>query len=180
MKNGFLLIDDIGLDADKILKKFKADKRKAVEGNKDLTKNYRQGKSLTITGLKDWNKFDKHISERVYEASKQYNFANGEFIGGNVKDTGYHLHEYKPGDVCKQHVDGGQFQMNIFLSCIFFLNTVKGGELVFPNQDYTVKPKEGSVLLFPASFAYPHFTKPSPNSRYVAVTWLAFQDFRTI
>lgn len=180
MKNGFLLIDDIGLQSEKILKKFKTDKRKATEGDRDLTKNYREGKSLTITGLEDWNKLDKHISEKVYEATKQYNFANGEFIASNVKDTGYHLHQYPPGSVCKPHQDGGQFQLNVFLTCIFFLNTVKGGELVFPNQGYTVKPKEGSVILFPANFAYPHFTKPSPNHRYIAVTWLAYENFRTI
>jgi hypothetical protein len=64
---------------------------------------------------------------------------------------------------------------------LFFLNTVKkGGELVFPNQGYKVKPKKGSVLVFPASFAYPHYTNPTKEDRFVAVTWLAFENFRLI
>ena len=43
------------------------------------------------------------------------------------------------------------------ISGVIYLNDdYLGGDIVFPNQNVTIKPKAGSLLLFPSSEPYVH------------------------
>lgn len=56
-------------------------------------------------------------------------------------------------------------------SSIIFLNdNFDGGELVYPDQDITIKPKTGMMVIAPADDKFPHFVNPSSSDRYVLVT----------
>ncbi len=55
-------------------------------------------------------------------------------------------------------------------SVVVFLNEeFDGGELIYPNQGITIKPKTGNMVVAPADFSTPHFVKPPSSDRYVLV-----------
>jgi hypothetical protein len=55
---------------------------------------------------------------------------------------------------------------------LFYLNDVEeGGETTFP--EFKVKPKKGSLLLFPASWNYVHSANiPRSNDKYIITGWM--------
>ena len=57
--------------------------------------------------------------------------------------------------------------------CIFYLNDVeKGGETGFYYQDVEIKPKKGTLVIFPAGFTHLHRGKmPVSNNKYIANFW---------
>jgi hypothetical protein len=65
--------------------------------------------------------------------------------------------------------DGGSIGVARPLTLVVFLNdNFEGGELVFPDQNVIIKPKQGAIAVFPASFMYPHTTVPTcGKQRYV-------------
>lgn len=92
-------------------------------------------------------------------------------------NDGFVLAKYAPGDACGFHDDA---QSPIppanglrYLTVIFFLNDVAdGGELHFPVQDVKIKPKRGSVVVFPAQLTHPHEVLETRQDRYVLQTWV--------
>lgn len=91
-----------------------------------------------------------------------------------LQDEGYEVLKYGPGEFFKPHVDdGAEWQNhNRKISTILFLNDdFTGGELEFTKHGLKVKPKTGTVLVFPSSFAFPHQVLPPDGNRYTVVTW---------
>mgnify|MGYP001158478934 FL=1 len=75
------------------------------------------------------------------------------------------------------HVDvGNHDSARRFLALFFYLNDVdKGGETCFHNIDYSVQPKEGSALVFPPSWMFPHSGKaPLSHDKWVVSTYLHY------
>ena len=75
------------------------------------------------------------------------------------------------------HVDiGDHDSARRFLVLFFYLNDVEeGGETTFTHLDYSVKPKQGSCLLFPPTWMYPHAgEKPVSNDKYIVGTYLHY------
>lgn len=64
------------------------------------------------------------------------------------------------------------------LSIIIYLNDVEeGGATVFPFYNITVKPKKGTILLFPSFYTYTHHgEQPKSGPKYIIVTWLHFSQ----
>lgn len=65
------------------------------------------------------------------------------------------------------------------VSLVAYLNTVaEGGETAFERAEhkrFNRTPREGSVLLFPSSWQYPHQGQPTvSNDKYVVVAWFTF------
>jgi hypothetical protein len=92
------------------------------------------------------------------------------------RDTGFQLLRYKRGQHFRTHIDNiaghptwGQRQ----LSGVIYLNDdYQGGALCFPRQKKKIKPRAGSVVLFPSNFAYPHESQDVLEGvKYAAVTW---------
>jgi len=66
-----------------------------------------------------------------------------------------------------------------FLGFFFYLNDVEeGGETGFPHLDYEVKPKKGSVLVFPPLWLYKHYGKmPVSGNKYIVGSYLHYVDY---
>lgn len=64
------------------------------------------------------------------------------------------------------------------ISIIAYLNDVAvGGETIFPALDIVQRPERGTLVLFPASFAFSHLAHPPLSGpKYAVVTWLHFGD----
>ena len=71
------------------------------------------------------------------------------------------------------NIDNSKYRVITFL---WYLNTVEeGGETEFWNN-YKIKPETGKLLLFPATWTYPHTGKmPISNDKYIITGWLYLQ-----
>ena len=69
--------------------------------------------------------------------------------------------------------NGGQQNKQRFLVWSIFFNDVEeGGELEFLYHSMRVKPKKGSMVLFPAGFTHTHRGNPPiSNTKYIATGW---------
>jgi hypothetical protein len=93
------------------------------------------------------------------------------------QDEGFRVLKYGRGAEYKGHVDHHPNNKRV-LSIIGFLNEdFSGGEIEFPLLNLTVKPKAGSVLLFPSNFPYFHSVNPTGTNdetvRYSFVSWFS-------
>ena len=92
------------------------------------------------------------------------------------RNTGFQLLRYKPGQHFHEHIDNiaghptwGQRQ----LSTVLYLNDdYTGGEIQFPRQKKTLKPKAGDVVLFPSHFTHPHASLDvKEGTKLAVVSW---------
>ena len=91
---------------------------------------------------------------------------------------------YREGQFYKRHVDNlllsSRFQEveqgipTRDISIVGYLNDgFEGGETFFDRQNVKVKPKAGSVLVFPAYFTHPHESLPViKGEKYAFTSWL--------
>lgn len=87
---------------------------------------------------------------------------------------GEHLRimRYNEGGFYGVHADGGPGNVRILSTVLFLNDDFEGGELIFPNQDISIKPKAGQLVLFPSNYAYAHeSTKITKGIKYCAVSW---------
>ncbi len=91
-------------------------------------------------------------------------------------DEGYSILRYNVGESCLIHSDTWHKQdvTKRVLSGLIYLNgDFDGGELVFRRQGITVKPEAGMLVLFPATFAFPHEVPPvTRGERWTILTWM--------
>lgn len=79
------------------------------------------------------------------------------------------------GGFSESHFDDAHLGENTMgytrdLTVLLYLSSVEqGGELLFNEQGFTVKPEAGKVVIFPASITHPHLTLPCDEERYVAI-----------
>lgn len=79
----------------------------------------------------------------------------------NIQDTGYLWQMYKQNDgYYKEHIDGEQWSYSVYnrvATILCYVNSVEeGGETYFRYQNLRVKPEKGGVVIFPATWMYPH------------------------
>jgi hypothetical protein len=87
---------------------------------------------------------------------KQYNN-----VEGDVKiDTDSAIKKYNVGTEMGPHADQNDGDARLRYSIVSYLNDdYEGGELAFPNQNVTIKPQAGSIVIFPSSEPYLHQSK---------------------
>lgn len=81
------------------------------------------------------------------------------------------LRKYREGQgFYKEHIDIN-CNNHIFRAFVilFYLNDVQeGGELVLPNHDISIKPKEGMMVIFPSGWTWEHEAKRvTKGDRYI-------------
>lgn len=61
---------------------------------------------------------------------------------------------------------------------MLYLNTVeKGGKTDFPNQEMSVKPEAGKMVIWPAAYTHPHRSAPDlGEDKYIVTGWLVYPD----
>jgi predicted 2-oxoglutarate/Fe(II)-dependent dioxygenase YbiX len=129
---------------------------------------------------------DSIVFTKVSEIAINYADVFDGFLGYN-QDSGYTLLKYGEGKFYKEHTDDFQSlitdaQGNIKrdslikrkITLIVQLNDdFEGGGLSFFNDTYKVKVKQGSVILFPSVYMYPHQALPvTKGTRWSLITWL--------
>ncbi len=122
----------------------------------------------------------KSLHEKLTNLGKSYAVDNKM---PHAKMQGLQLIKYEPGegfynwhyDVSYNSTDDNEMKSRVF-SLVAYLNDVaEGGETEFLNFDLKVSPSAGSVLMFPANYAYIHrANKPKTGPKYIVVTWFGY------
>lgn len=120
------------------------------------------------------------VLEKIYLTIKEYICFNTE------KEEGLGITVLKEGHMMPLHVDKGYGDSETIgnpktpsgfpsreISSVFYWNEdYKGGEIVFPNQNKTIKPSSGMLILFPSTDNFPHKVLPVlSGTRYVSTNF---------
>jgi hypothetical protein len=141
-------------------------------------------------------KSDNHLTEDV-DVSKYFNFFNKNFwdkiyplyetkynvdaspnpypkfisdfkIQKTNPTEGYHIWHHEVNPTC----------LNRIISYTVYLNNVEeGGETEFLYQSIRVKPKQGTVILWPAGYTHIHRGNPPlSGTKYIITGWIEFSE----
>jgi len=112
--------------------------------------------------------FHMLVTESAQEYMTRYNIRENCY-----NNSDYQLLRYKEGDQYPLHYDGPT-ETGRHISAILYVNDdYEGGELVFPLHNIWIKPKAGTLVMFPSSWAYQHIAQPvTKGMKYAIVTWL--------
>jgi hypothetical protein len=86
---------------------------------------------------------------------------------------GINLLRYQFGQQYIAHYDGGSSTKRVVSPILYINDNYEGGEIEFVNFNLKIKPKAGSLYLFPSTYAYKHIAHPVVSgTKYAIVTWL--------
>ena len=93
------------------------------------------------------------------------------------KHCGFRLNKYSEGGFMSRHIDnidqshGKEYGYPQLSALLFLYDYYKGGEFIVSDAEYN--PKQGSAIIFPSNFMFPHEVKIiKKGTRYSIVTWL--------
>jgi predicted 2-oxoglutarate/Fe(II)-dependent dioxygenase YbiX len=141
----------------------------------------RDVRNVSILNITD--SFDKYddtlsvINECLYDylCQKTYNNFVGLPLEFNVEVLQYL--KYKPGGHYVPHVDkfygcAGTQGDRVFTALLYLNDDYAGGSLKFPYFKTQLKPKKGSILIFPSTWEYCHCVEPVyRGERHSMVSW---------
>ena len=177
-----------------IINKFINDERKVKGITMDGESKHKVTNEIIISGLDDWREIDEYLYEKLNMALKNYTKIflkkkSGEILNLDMSyhiadsiDFGYQVQSYKANEgYYGWHTDNVKnkiinnalnFNQDRVLTFIWYLNDVEvGGETEFLN--FKIKPTAGKLLLFPATWTYPHKgNMPISNDKFIVTGWI--------
>jgi len=144
---------------------------------------YRDGKTVSITNLAEQHNDLKELDKILHGI---FNELQSSFLVRRFKpkydsgDSGYEYHCYAPGEICHSHSDGEVSNGLLrYASVVLHLNSIEvGGDLVFSNQNKTIKTEAGKVVIFPPYGMFEHYSTSADVPREVIVTWFVYNNVR--
>jgi Rps23 Pro-64 3,4-dihydroxylase Tpa1-like proline 4-hydroxylase len=128
------------------------------------------GKASVVsqTAKEIYDSCDRVVASAISEYQKIFR------INEEIKTAeSYGLLRYKPNEKYNLHYDGGTASSRAVSALIYLNDDYEGGELEFANFDIKIKPKAGTLILFPSNYAYAHIAHPViSGTKYVIATWL--------
>lgn len=106
-----------------------------------------------------------YVYNSIYSAmwfcTKLYAEARKLELPGDKLSKQFAVNKYYPGRSMGPHVDAyDPKESNLKFSIVAYLNDdYEGGEINFPQHDFTIKPKAGSLIIFPSDEPYYHESK---------------------
>jgi len=136
----------------------------------------RTSHGLSISMHAKFNKGMKLVDDKCYNlvSLALQNYKEMFRIDQEIKNTEpYGLLRYSSGEHYGFHYDGGTGSKRSISVLIYLNDNYEGGEIEFPNFKLKIKPKAGTLILFPSNYAYGHIAHPvTSGTKYVIVTWL--------
>lgn len=153
--------------------------RPFLQNKQDNYQTYRDGSTVNISMTEELKDIDEILHKIFYDLNMNL-IARRYKIEHQAADRGYEYHRYGENEYCHYHYDGEVNDGLIrYASVVLHLSTNdEGGEIVFPNQQKTIKTEEGKVVIFPPYGMFGHYTNPSPTPREVIVTWFHYGNLR--
>ena len=133
---------------------------------------------IFISAQEDWKDIDgvlrQSLGAALLAVAREFPF----FAVNRLKDIGYNLQRYLPGEYYHWHVDSGPGEfMARQLVALWYLNDIEapGGETEFVLQDVRVRPQQGKLVLFPPFWTHIHrAVTVETGIKYIATTWVCF------
>jgi len=137
---------------------------------------YRTNAHLGITEAARHNDFFRRLNNSFYEtvlaATEVYRRRFLPDISALYHEP-YNLLRYRTGNEYKAHYDGDTVTRRAVSPILYLNDDYEGGELEFVNFDLKIKPRAGSLYIFPSSFPYAHIAHPvTKGTKYAIVSWL--------
>jgi hypothetical protein len=139
------------------------------------TKNIFPNKLKEATGSDSTDKKTLYIANSFLMA---FEMCTDKYLSGHGLDKDkYNLElsrvpikKWNQGQSMGPHFDGQDGDSSLAFSLVAYINDdYEGGEIHFPNQNITIKPKSGSLIMFPSQLPYLHEVKPIiSGTRYMS------------
>lgn len=152
LSEGIALFEDVFLQNEELIALAEAEQyREGTVGAGEVD----HSKRITLVhDLREDNPVHEELLQTVIESLTEY----AQKYKVNIKQgEQFRIGKYPQGAYYKDHIDNGGGRT---LSIVLFLNNdFEGGELYFNYQQLEVKPKAGSLVVFPSNFMYRHECK---------------------
>jgi hypothetical protein len=161
---------------------------KTVHGNMPdvkKTKDWTLNNFENISAPEETKSVAQELDDRVYrQLGSAVNLYTASFdafltLKSGLIDTGYLVQVYAGGEgFYREHIDGAPWLdgdlSDRILACVIYLNDIEvGGETMFPLHDFSVKPKAGRMVMFPATWTHPHIANvPRSSDKWIISTFL--------
>ena len=126
--------------------------------------NY-QGHADFLNTKEETSEFYTKVVDKVTRVCKSFDDrANPDYVG---------VIRWSPGTFMKPHYDSSAKEgiYDLFAALLYLNDDFEGGETVF-YPDVSIKPKKGSVLLFPPYWMFPHRGNPViKGKKYIMSTY---------
>jgi hypothetical protein len=166
--------DDWTIEYTKNLKRFCLEKF----GRDDVENLIAEGKFEVTEGWQDKN-YDGHADPVVIEILEKLH-ALVDKTGQNLHQTGMvTFQRMKEGVELKAHTDQHTDPSIQYATILYLNDDYSAGELFFVNKDLQLKPKPGTLLVFPGTDEFNHGVKHVGKglTRYVLVGFIKIKDF---
>jgi hypothetical protein len=192
MRNPFIWLEKDNLEkqfCDHCISKFEEDDEK-YQGTAGGTyrPDLKKSTDLLISVLDNWKEEDDIFYNSITRAyNKYWDHINLSLPNHNgvvdimrsdyVKDSGYQIQKTSPSEFYSWHSDASSDNSKArTVTFIWYLNTIdKGGYTEF--WDGTkIKPEQGKLLLFPATWDFIHRgVSPKKQTKYICTGWLHYE-----
>jgi predicted 2-oxoglutarate/Fe(II)-dependent dioxygenase YbiX len=145
------------------------------KGNIEVGKE-RTNSQLAVDVAGDKNEFFRQLNNEyfltVLAATRWFTAEYG--INENIEhNEPYSLLRYQTGQEYKSHYDGGSALKRAISPILYLNDDYEGGYIEFVNFGLKIKPKAGSLFLFPSTYPYSHIAHPvTDGTKYAIVTFL--------
>jgi hypothetical protein len=142
---------------------------------------YGATKNIFSSNLKKSTGSDAIDKKTLYIANSflmAFEMCSDRYLAGNNLDKNrYNLElnqvpikKWNQGQSMGPHFDGQDGDSTLAFSLVAYVNDdYEGGEIHFPNQNITIKPKAGSLIMFPSQQPYVHEVMPiTSGTRYMS------------
>lgn len=143
--------------------------------------DYRRFREIDITKAPQFGQFIEPYYARIRQVYDHYKSVVGNPFFPHqhaFEDARMKKYEANGQDQFGWHIDvGDKASASRFLVMFAYLNDVEEGGLTrFKSEvDFTVKPKQGRIVVFPPMFMYPHIgEKPVSGPKYILSTYVHY------
>ena len=161
-----------------MIERFESDARRHASATQDgVNVSARSGTQLQMASLPEWAGFKTLVTEvsteRLHDYARRFQAIEMILKFESVVFSAPIIERVDPGQGYTWHIDSGPSRTEgRFLSVLAYLNDVKaGGTTDFPMQGASFQPCQGTMLLFPPFWMYPHRGAPPRSTKYVLTAY---------
>ena len=161
-----------------MIERFESDARRHASATKDgVNVAVRSGTQLEMASLPEWADLKTLVTdistERLHDYARRFEAIEFILKFENFVFSSPIIERVDPGQGYNWHIDSGPSRTERrFLSVLAYLNDVDAGGMTdFPMQGASFQPRQGTMLLFPPFWMYPHRGAPPRSAKYVLTAY---------